>query len=151
VQCSKPPLRSVDVGNGTRTWFWRAKWLDGSSIECFAPDLFAVVDKRAVRVRTFAQGMQRESWIADITGSLSVLGLYQYATLWAQLQTLTLDAAAADKFSWKWTVDKQYTASSAYRAFFVGQASILGAIETHETTAPPTSKFLVWLALLGRC
>jgi hypothetical protein len=79
-----------------------------------------------------------------------MLGLYQYVTLWARLQTLTLDVAAADKFLWKWTVDKQYTASSAYRAFLVGPASILGAIELHKTRALPTSKFFVWLAFLGR-
>jgi hypothetical protein len=48
---------SVVVGNGTETWFWRDKWLDGLSIKSIAPDLFAAVDKKVVQVRTVAQGM----------------------------------------------------------------------------------------------
>jgi hypothetical protein len=54
--------------------------------------------------------MQGESWVADITTSLSTLGLYLYIALWERLQALTLDATTADKFLWKWTSSNQYMA-----------------------------------------
>jgi hypothetical protein len=55
-----------------------------------------------------------------------------------------------DKFLWKWTSSSCYSASLAYRAFFVGQTSILGAKELHKVRAPQVCKFFLWLALLGR-
>jgi hypothetical protein len=53
--------------------------------------------------------------------------LRQYVDLWIRLQSVHLDEQSNDKFIWKWTVNQQYSASSAYRAFFLGQCSIPGA------------------------
>jgi hypothetical protein len=133
------------MGSGTETWFWRANWLDGCSIKTLAPDLFVAVDKKAIRVRTVAQGMQGEHLVADITDSLSTLGLHQYIVLWERLQAINLDVTAADRFLRKWTSSNQYTTSLAYRAFFIGQSSILGAKELHKARAPPVSKIFIWL------
>jgi hypothetical protein len=55
--------------------------------------------------------------------------LRQYVDLWIRLQSVHLDEQSNDKFIWKWTVNQQYSASSAYRAFFLGQCSIPGAKE----------------------
>jgi len=44
-----------------------------------------------------------------------------------KLRTVTLSPGIADKFIWKWTSDGQYSSSSAYRAFFAGSTTLLGA------------------------
>jgi hypothetical protein len=62
---------SVMVGSGNDTWFWRDKWIEGQSITAY---LLIVVDKRAFRVCTVAQALPNDRWVADIIGSLSVLG-----------------------------------------------------------------------------
>jgi hypothetical protein len=126
---------TVAVGSGSGTWLWRDNWLEGRSINSLAPDLVATVDKRAVRVRTVAHALQGGRWVADITGSLSMLGLQQYTALWECLQAINPDATAADRLLWKWALSNQYTASSAYRAFFIRQTSIPHANELHKVRA----------------
>jgi len=56
----------------------------------------------------------------------------------------------SDRFVWKWSSDGKYSASSAYRAFFVGATSLLGAKELWKVKAPPQVKFFSWLALHRR-
>jgi hypothetical protein len=142
---------SVTVGSGESTWFWREKWLNGQCMSSLAPDLLLAVDKRDVKVRTVAQALQNNRWVADITGSLSALAIPQYLALWERSEGFHHDVSVPDRFCWKWTASGQYSASSAYRAFFLGQSGILGARELRKTRAPPPCKFFVWLALLGRC
>jgi len=52
-----------------------------------------------------------------------------------------------DRFVWRWSADGKYSASFAYRAFFVGSTSLLGAKELWKAKAPPRVKFFFWLAL----
>jgi hypothetical protein len=40
--------------------------------------------------------------------------------------------------------------SSAYRSFFIGMSSLLGAKELWKASALPKVKFFFWLALHGR-
>ena len=56
----------------------------------------------------------------------------------------------ADRFVWRWTADGVYSASTAYRAFFVGMSSMLGARELWKASAPSRVKFFFWLALHRR-
>jgi hypothetical protein len=77
---------TVAVGSGESTLFWRDKWLDGQCMSSLAPDLLLVVNKRAVKTRTVAQALQSNSWVADITGSLSALAMWRYLALWERLQ-----------------------------------------------------------------
>jgi hypothetical protein len=95
--------------------------------------------------------MRNQQWIRDIAGALSVSALAQYVTLWSRLQDLHLQSEVDDTFIWKWAANHQYSASSAYRAFFHGQCGIHGARKLAKVKAPPSCKFFVWTALLGRC
>lgn len=45
------------------------------------------------------------------------------------------------RFVWKWTTDGAYSASTAYRAFFFGLSSLLGAKELWAVQVPPRDKF----------
>jgi hypothetical protein len=140
---------SIVVGCVSITWFWRDKWMDGHSIESLAPVLISTVDKWAIRVCTVAQALQDNCWVNDISGSVSALGLQQTLMLWKQIHAISLVQSAPDRFLWKWSSSNQYSASSAYQVFFIGQSSILGAKELHKVRAPLINKLFVWLALLG--
>jgi hypothetical protein len=85
-----------------------------------------------------AQALQNATWIRDISGSISVTALTHYVHLWTRLSDVQLVASQPDKFIWKWTSNQQFSAASAYRAFFHGQCSILGASTLCKTRAPPT-------------
>jgi hypothetical protein len=78
-------------------------------------------------------------------------GIRQYLVLWERLQDTTLVDSSPDKFMWKWTSSSCYSASSVYRAFFVGKTSILDTKELSKVSVPQVGKFFVWLVLLGRC
>jgi hypothetical protein len=135
---------------GARTHFWTDHRLD-DSIATLAPDLVVSAHKQARKNRLVAEALSNAAWIRDITGSLSASSLWQYVWLWMRLNSIQLDMATPDRFIWKWMSHQQYSASSAYRAFFVDQCGIPGANELHKTKAPPTCKFFMWLVLLGRC
>lgn len=76
--------------------------------------------------------------------------LCKYVDLWEKLEDVCLQPSVADRFVWKWTKSGQYTASSAYRSFFVGQTTILGTNELWKASAPPKVKFFSWLTIHGR-
>jgi hypothetical protein len=63
---------------------------------------------------------------------------------------VTFDDLSSDRFIWRWTTDGTYSASSAYRAFFVGMATLRGAKELWKVRAPPKCKFFFWLLLHDR-
>jgi hypothetical protein len=63
---------------------------------------------------------------------------------------IQLQPHVPDRFIWKWTANGEYTASSAYRAFFVGMTSLVGAMDVWRASVPPKVKFFFWLALHGR-
>jgi hypothetical protein len=140
-------LVNVEVGNGHRALFWQDRWIHGCSLAQLALDLVAAVAKRTRATRVVADALQGDHWIADIEGSLSVSALTQYAATWERIQGLQLTQDRDDKFVWKWSSNQQYSSSSAYKAFFLGQCSIPGAKELCKVTAPSRCKF-IWLALL---
>lgn len=63
---------------------------------------------------------------------------------------MQLDEGVLDRFIWRWSVGGTYSASTAYRAFFVGMSSLRGAKELWRVKAPVRTKFFFWLALHQR-
>jgi hypothetical protein len=45
-------------------------------------------------------------------------------SIWERLQGLQLAQEQEDKFIWKWSSNQQYSASSAYKTFFLGQLPV---------------------------
>jgi hypothetical protein len=132
---------TVQTGNGARTLFWKHRWLQGSAVEDLAPDVVAAVPKRIRNRRLVVEALHDDQWICDISGSLSTRALTQYVLLWDRLQSISLCPGVDGKFVWKWSIDQQYSASSAYRTFFFGQCSVPGAKELSKATAPKRCKF----------
>jgi hypothetical protein len=81
-------------------------------------------------------------------GYLRILVLQQYVALWSYLHEDKLAPTVDEKFIWKGFADQQYSTSSAYRAFFLGQSAIPMARELSKTKATPKCKFYFWLVLL---
>jgi hypothetical protein len=68
---------------------------------------------------------------------------------------IQLQPHVPDRFIWKWTANGEYTASSAYQAFFVGMTLLVGAMDVWRASVPPKVKFLagvtLWTAECRRC
>jgi hypothetical protein len=127
----------------------------GCSVDSLAPDVVAAVAKCTMKKRTVAQGLFNDHWIRDIQVSLSLSlsahALGEYVSLRSKLQGVCLHQEIADKFTWKWSSNLQYSASSAYLAFFHGQCALLGAKDLSKMVDPARCKFFMWLGLLDHC
>ena len=62
------------------------------------------------------------TWIRDIHGSLGPAATIEYFDLWRRIQQVQL-SDMPDKISWKWTQSGKYSASSAYKALFLGSTT----------------------------
>jgi len=140
---------TVIVGNGLRTLFWLDNWMDCRSVRSIAPHLIQFISPRISRKRTIAEALHQKRWIRDIQGGLSVAALRDYVRLWHALIGVTL-SNEPDRFRWKWTSDGSYTASSAYRAMFIGTVSNPVIQRVWKSWAPLRVKFFTWLALKSR-
>ena len=89
-------------------------------------------------------------WARDITGALTVTVLLEFLQVWDLVDAQHLSPHDADRFVWKWTADGSYSASSAYRAFFLGRVGMEGVMFAWKAMVPSKMKFFFWLALHGR-
>ncbi|GJN13395.1 hypothetical protein PR202_gb00089 [Eleusine coracana subsp. coracana] len=141
----------AEVGDGQRTLFWTDNWLRGKSIAQLAPAIFNGVPARTRNTRTVAEGLNGETWIRDIAGTRTFQLIRKFLALVDELQAIHLDPDQRDRLIWRWSSSREYTAASAYQAFFIGQVGAAGARELRPARAPPKVKFFIWLALLDRC
>lgn len=140
---------SVVHGDGVAAIFWTDAWSQVGALNLFAPNLFNATSC-AGRRRSLKDALHLNQWARDITGALTTQVLCQYIKVWEITRPIVLDPLRSDRFVWKWSADGHYSASSAYRAFFHGSSSLLGARELWRTRAPPKVKFFGWLALHKR-
>jgi hypothetical protein len=75
---------------------------------------------------------------------------YVTTSLSGRRSSVVLDDLTSDRFIWRWTADGSYSASSAYRAFFFGMASLRGTMELWKARALGKCKFFFWLLLHDR-
>ena len=110
----------IALGNGQSCLFWTDRWITNQSVVMLAPAVLNFVDPKIQNMRTVEQGLNTNAWVHDIVGGLSVAALGQFLTLWNTLVQFTL-VDSADRFEWRWTSNKVYSARSAYLAFFEGR------------------------------
>jgi hypothetical protein len=140
---------TVIIGDGRSAKFWTDSWLPDGPLCRFAPHLFGAIGRRR-RGKTVCEAITGRSWIRDIQGAPTAHVLCDYVHVWAKVQGVVFDDMVADRFIWRWTADGSYSASSAYRAFFHGMASLRGAAELWKARAPAKCKFFFWLLLHER-
>jgi hypothetical protein len=59
------------------TLFWTNKWLLGSSIGDVSLAVLAMVPAKIIKTRTVADALSNNSWVSDIKGGLSMIGLFE--------------------------------------------------------------------------
>jgi hypothetical protein len=138
------------VGNGESALFWEDRWVDDRSIKELAPEVYALVPKRRMMVRTVREALLDRTWIPNIARTPSTLALWQYIQLWGRLRELQL-SAEQDRMNWRWTMDGQYTSQSCYEALFHGVIASASWELNWRSWAPLRVKFFIWMACLDRC
>jgi hypothetical protein len=130
----------VELGDGVSARFWTYAWLPAGQIKTFALYLFRAVSRRFLKTSA-KDAIFQHRWVRHITGAHTAPMLYEYLDLWEKLESVQLRPLQGDCFVWGWTPDDVYSASSAYRSFFLGMSSLLGAREVWKASAPPKVKF----------
>ena len=148
-----PAMASLSMvvwhGDGEAGIFWSDSWLAVRPLCHHAPHLFTAISRSGQR-RTIKDALSNNRWVIDIRGALTTQVLCQYLQVWEMLRGVTLNPLQSDRFIWRWSADGKYFASSAYRAFFAGLTTLLGAQELWKARTPPRVKFFAWLALHNR-
>lgn len=96
----------VKVANGNNTRFWTDTWLNGTSVQLAAPDLFRATSKWAVKSRTEREALEHNQWVRDLSAPLNIMALAQYFKIWPQLQVVVLRHEVSDKITWRWTASQ---------------------------------------------
>jgi hypothetical protein len=139
MQCSEPP----SVYDLATALFWTDSWLPEGPIALLAPSLFQAI-RRSRRNRSVKDALTDRSWVHDISGAPTASVLCDYVLVWERTEHVVLQPTVPDRFVWAWTADRTYTASSAYRSFFIGARHLWRA------AAPPKVIFFFWVAAHGR-
>ena len=137
------------LGNGQSTFFWTDRWLNWSSIQTLAPNVFQAVKARK-RKATVAEALHEFAWVRHIQGALTMQLLVEFTALYDMLDQVQL-SSEPDTFVWGLTADNGYSAASAFGAMFLGSSTVLGAKQLWKTAAPPRVRFFFWLTMHGRC
>ncbi|KAL6626269.1 hypothetical protein ACP70R_029995 [Stipagrostis hirtigluma subsp. patula] len=138
------------VGNGNGTLFWKDKWIFDCSVGDLAPAVVAAVPPRIQKRRTVADALPDKNWTRDIQGGLSMIGLFEFFQLWDILLEMAL-IQEEDRHIWRLESSGQYTARSAYRAFFYGAITFEPWRRIWKTWAPAKCKIFLWLVVRNRC
>ena len=138
------------VGNGTNTFFWSDRWLNGQRIQDFAPEVVNMVSSKPFSSRTVAQALHNGQWVRDITNPLSLIGLHQYLQLWDALSGVVLNQEE-DRHVWVHSSSGVFSSKSCYSALFMGAITFQPWKWVWKSWAPPKCKFFVWLAIRNKC
>ena len=82
----------------------------------YALNLFMAITpsgKKSVR-----DGLFQGRWVRDIVGTPTMQVLCQYLRVWNTLRDVVLDPLQEDRFVWTSNAEGDYSAFSAYKAFF---------------------------------
>jgi hypothetical protein len=104
---------SVNIGNGNRALFWTDRWIARQNIATIAPEVFAAVNPRALKVRKVASALTENAWIQDISAALSADGIIQFLHLVDLLQAQQVNADSEDTFVWHLSSSGEYSSKSA--------------------------------------
>lgn len=92
-------------------------------------------------MRTVMEALTDEKWIEDIQGELSLEALMEYLESWDILSDVELHGGIQDKHIWRLSDSGEYTANSAYEAFFQDAIYFRAYEITWKSWAPPKCRF----------
>ena len=112
---------SIFVGNGARTPFWDAPWVNDRKPRDIAPLIYEASTRKNWKVR---EALSNDAWVSRIRipDSFSLNHLRQFVTLWTTLRGFHLEEDAEDDIVWK-----------AHRKWAIhGRVGIQSAIPWHN-------------------
>jgi len=89
-------------------------------------------------------------WVQDISGG-SGIALYDFLDVWDLDTIVQLHPNAEDNHRWRFTESNQYSAKSAYVAFFNGAVNFEPWEFIWKSWVPKKYQFFLWLAAHDRC
>ena len=133
----------ITVGNGLKTPFCHAPWLEGRKPKDIAPLIFECSSKKNSSV---GHAMLGFSWVGKVCldAGITTAHLAQFVELWILLHDFHL-SDIADSISWKLTESGEYTAKSAYKMQFLGTVSSSMYTSVWKPWAPPRPSSLLGL------
>jgi hypothetical protein len=141
----------TEIGDGTKTLFWRDRWLHGQRVEDLAPRLLAAIPKRRVNRCTVVEALANHKWISDIRGALTVGVIADYLHLWNALNGVELQPRIEDSHFWRLATNGQYSAKLAYEGLFLGSIDFEPHERVWKTWALEKCKFFMWLVAQNKC
>ena len=95
------------------------------------------------------EALKGNAWILKIKIDTPVTAahVHEFFSLWVLVNEVHLDEHAEDDITWKHSNDGMYSASSAYKAQFLGLILSPMDFMVWKAWAPPKVKFFSWLAL----
>jgi hypothetical protein len=110
----------------------------------------AVVPARAQNTRLVSAALLDQQWMHDVQEGLSMVGIYELFQLANVLSEVVL-THEADIHTWRLDISGQYTAKSAYIAFFNGATKFEPWHRIWKSWALAKCKIFLWLAVRNRC
>lgn len=109
---------TIMIGNGARTPFWDAPWVQGRKPRDIAPLIFEASQRKNWKIK---DALKDDAWVAKIriSPAFSITHFRQFLELWATIHGFIL-VDVEDGITWKHTASGCYTAASAYKAQFLG-------------------------------
>ena len=114
-----------------------------------APDVYSMSTRKN---RKLHEALADNQWIRDIALHPTITShhLQQFVDLWLIVRDVHLSPGVADTIRWKWTSNGEYSASSAYRAQFLGLVKTKLQPLIWKPWAPQKCKFFAWLIIKNR-
>jgi hypothetical protein len=102
------------LGDDQTILFWKYRWLLGQRIADLVPHIFAVVPTILMNRRTVAEAMEGMSWVRELRGLVSQEIISEVLQLCDAISGVVLHPGTSDKFFWRFSSSRQYSAKSAY-------------------------------------
>jgi hypothetical protein len=107
---------SITVDNGTKTSFWKDRWLQGQTPKDTTPDECFKLAWR--KNQTVAVAMADQRWMRGLQRISTAVSIQEFVELWTRLSQVQL-YQQPDTISWRFTANGKYSAQSAYNVQFI--------------------------------
>ena len=113
---------TITVGNGLKTPFWHAPWLEGRKPKDIAPLIFECSSAKNCSVQNALLGAD---WVNKVRldENFTTAHFSQFVNLWSLTTNVQLNNDVGNEIRWKLTADGEYSAKSAYKMQFMGSFS----------------------------
>jgi hypothetical protein len=114
---------TISIGDGAKTSFWHAAWVQGQHPKDMAPAIFDILRKRT---RTVNEAFAEHTWIKDINlpAPITVVHLQQFVELWSIMHAIVFWQGTLDKITWRLIESGEYSSRLAYHMQALGSTKM---------------------------